>query len=345
MISLLIVNYRSAALAVDAISSARAATSQPLQVVVVDNSCDAREADALRPHADVLLVSGRNRGYAGAINDGRRVCSAGNIVIANPDVTFMAGALDALVAPIDRRTAVAGPALFWDDAGEWFLPPADLHTGAEGFTAAIASRSSWLGDIRDRNRIRHRMAFWMLDDLTAVRSISGAVMAVSAEAFDAVGGFDERFFLYFEETDFLRRLSQQRRRIVYVPGARCRHLFNQSASQSSEAPALYASSERRYLEKWNGPFIASALERIRRPARVRPAEDLSGPLELADLDVVIEASPLPSFETAAGCFPRQMRVSIPPDVSRAYRSDELYLRVVKRDTAGVLATYRRRTHD
>ena len=57
MLSLLVVNYRSAALAIDAIRSARAATTDELQVVVVDNSCDAAEADALRPHADVLLVS------------------------------------------------------------------------------------------------------------------------------------------------------------------------------------------------------------------------------------------------------------------------------------------------
>jgi len=345
MISLLIVNYRSAALAAGAISSARAASVEPLQVVVVDNSCDAREADALRVHADVLIVSGRNRGYAGAINDGRRVCTAGTIVISNPDVTFKAGSIDALVAPIDDRTAVTGPALFWDDACEWFLPPADLHTGPEVFAAAVASRSSRLSRIRDRNRILRRIAFWTLQQLTPVNSISGAVMAVSAEAFDAVGGFDERFFLYFEETDFLRRLSEQRRRIVYVPSAKCRHLYNQSASQSSEAPALYASSEQRYLEKWNGPFVARTLSRIRRPPRMPPAEDLSGPLDRSDLDVVIEASPLSSFETAAGCFPRQMRVEIPPEVWRTYRGDSLYLRVVKRDTAEVLATYRRRTDD
>ena len=170
-------------------------------------------------------------------------------------------------------------------------------------------------------------------------------MAVNAAAFDAAGGFDERFFLYFEETDFLRRVSQQRRRIVYVPSAKCRHLYNQSASQSSEAPALYASSEQRYLEKWNGPFVARPLDLIRRPPRVSPAEDLSGPLQLPDLDVVIEASPLSSFETAAGFFPKQMRVEISPEVVHAYRGDALYLRVVKRDTAEVLATYRRRTHD
>ena len=58
MISLLIVNYRSAPLAIEAIRTARSSTSQRLHVVVVDNSCDPREAEGLRPHADVLSVDG-----------------------------------------------------------------------------------------------------------------------------------------------------------------------------------------------------------------------------------------------------------------------------------------------
>src|SRR6185369_4933442 len=93
MISLLVVNYRSAPLAIEAIRSARAAVSQPLQVVVVDNS---DEADALRPHADVVVASPANRGYAGGINDGRAHCRGEIIVAANPDVIFGAGSIDAL---------------------------------------------------------------------------------------------------------------------------------------------------------------------------------------------------------------------------------------------------------
>ena len=60
MISLLVVNYRSAALAAEAIRSARAATAAGLHVVVVDNSCDDAEAERLRPHADVLLTPAHN---------------------------------------------------------------------------------------------------------------------------------------------------------------------------------------------------------------------------------------------------------------------------------------------
>lgn len=336
MISLLVVNFRSAALAAEAVRTARAATSQPLQVVIVDNSCDEAEAERLRGVADALLVSKTNRGYAGGINDGRRRCEGDTIVVANPDVTFASGAIDALHNALSSA-AVAGPALFWDEAHQWMLPPGDLLTGAEKLDEVLASRSPvWL-EQRDRRRFRRRVAFWSLTETTPVRMLSGAVMAIRARDFDEAGGFDERFALYFEETDFLRRIASLRKRIVYVPRARCRHLYNQSASQvADEAAARYAESELRYLEKWLGPFAARALKRLERPMPARDAEPHGARFELDRDDVVVEASPLPSFATAAGHFPKTRIVDAP---ARLWRGP-LYVRIVVRETGRVLGTYK-----
>lgn len=335
MLSLLVVDYRSSALAAEAIRTARAATSQPLQVVVVDNSCDAAEAEALRGHADVLIVSPTNRGYAGAINDGRRACDGETIIVTNPDVTFAPGSLDALV---NVDAAVAGPALYWDAAHEWLLPPSELHTGSEVLTRALASRSPVLRARWDASRIRSRIAFWSLTSPMRVASLSGAVMAIRARAFDAAGGFDERFPLYFEENDFLRRV---RGSIVYVPDAKVRHFYNQSAAQHREHAAWsYAESERRYLAKWNGPFVASLLKRIERPLPSLAAVPTTGVIELDRDDVVIEASPTPDFATAAGHLPRTRTISLPPDVLAAYAGDAIWLRVIERATGHVLTVNR-----
>jgi N-acetylglucosaminyl-diphospho-decaprenol L-rhamnosyltransferase len=334
MLSLLVVNYRSASLAAEAIRTARAATTQPLQVVVVDNSCDEREAEALRPHADVLLVSATNRGYAGAINDGRRACDGETIIVTNPDVTFAAGAIDALV---NADASVAGPALFWDAAHEWILPPSELHTGGEKLAQVLASRSRAFRAEWDQSRIRRRIAFWSLTQTTPMRALSGAVMAIRARAFDDAGGFDERFPLYFEENDFLRRVHG---RVLYVPAAKCRHIYNQSASRdASHAAWSFADSERRYLAKWNGPFVASVLKRIERPLPDIDAGPLVASLALDHDDVLIEASPLASFATAAGHFPRSRRVALPADVLESFTGEAIYLRVIERSSARVLATY------
>lgn len=328
MISLLIVNYRSAALAAEAVRSARAATSSPLQVVIVDNSNEAAE---LRAFADTVLVSGTNRGYAGGINLGRPACEGETIVVANPDVTFAPGCIDHLASALRGNVAVAGPALFWDDAHEWFLPPGDRYTTLEKLDQVLASRSPrWL-EQRDRRRFLNRVAFWSLRDTTDVPMLSGAVMAIRAADLDAVNGFDERFPLYFEENDFLRRLAAVRKRIVYVPHAKARHMYNQSAGQvAAEAAARYAESELKYLEKWSGPFMARLLKKL---------EKAPSPIAVADRDaegdVITEASPSPLFETAAGYFGR---TTIPDELRPTLKSD-FYLRHLTK-SGEILATYK-----
>jgi GT2 family glycosyltransferase len=339
MISLLIVNYRSAALTAQAIRSARATTKSELQIVVVDNTCDPQEAEQLRGVAGVLRIAETNRGYSGGINIGRKECVGDVLVVSNPDVTFGDGALDRLADELKGNVAVAGPALFWDDAHQWMLPPGDLGTAREKLDTILASRSrEWFAQ-RDRRRFLQRVKFWAQTETTETRMLSGAVMAIRAKDFDAIGGFDERFPLYFEEADFLRRIAEYRRRIVYVPSARCRHLFNQSAGQVADsAAARYGQSELRYLEKWNGPWAARTLKRFERPlpAYVPPARNRQPP---SAGEFVIEASPLASFTTAAGRFTNDPRdLALPPDVLASIRGSVFHLRSVVRATGEVLAT-------
>jgi GT2 family glycosyltransferase len=324
-ISLLVINYRSASLASDAIRTARAASSRTLQAVAVDNSGQAGEAEALRDVADQVIAAPRNLGYAGGINAGRRACDGDVIVVSNPDVRFGERAIDRL---IEVDAVVAGPALFWDGAYQWMLPPAELQTRAEVIDRVIASRSRAWSRRRDRRRFFARVAFWSLDRPARVRALSGSIMAIRASAFDAAGGFDERFALYFEENDFLRRVRGD---VVYVPAARCQHLYNQSAGVSGEAASLYAQSERMYLQTWGGAF-AKRFERS--PATPSPPREGSP----SGAGVVIEASPLASFETAAGHFGNDVS-DIPDDIWNAYRGDVLHLRAVDRRTGRVLRSW------
>jgi GT2 family glycosyltransferase len=340
MISLLVVNYRSAALAAEAVRTARAATSQPLQVVIVDNSEDHEEQTRLSTFADVVIASETNRGYAGGINLGRPACTGEAIVITNPDVTFAPGCIDHLAAELRGGVAAAGPALFWDDGHQWMLPPGDRHTTAEKLDQVLSTRSPSWHRQRDRRRFLERVAFWSLTETADVPMLSGAIIAVRTADFDAVGGFDERFPLYFEETDFLRRIAAVRKRIVYVPAAKARHMYNQSAGQvQSEAAARYAHSEIRYLEKWSGPFMARLLKRGERTLLSASEQTGVSALQVAALredDVVTEASPSPAFETAAGHFGA---AEIPAEVRHTLKTD-FYVRTVARQTGRILGTYK-----
>jgi len=343
MISLIVVNFRSAALAVEAIGSARAATTARLQIVVVDNSVDRREADQLRAHCDVLLTPDKNLGYAGGINAGRAHALGEFVVVSNPDVVFGPSAIDELARAFDDdRVAIAGPALYWDDAFTWMLPPSDRPGISQKLDEVLASRSSSWARSRDRRRVAARMRFWSLHELTDVPSISGAVMGIRVSAFDEAGGFDERFPLYFEETDFLRRVAAAGKRIVYVPTARCRHMYNQSAgSDSGNASRAYAESEMLYLSKWYGGATARVLKRMERSRRAPVPPPLDGPIAVNVTDALVEASPLRSFDTAAGHFTTSKMVALPEEVWNSYLSPILYVRVIDRRTRDVMATYAR----
>ncbi|HUP44997.1 MAG TPA: glycosyltransferase [Thermoanaerobaculia bacterium] len=340
MISLVVVNYRSAGMAVEAIRTARAASRETLEVVVVDNSCDEAEAERLRPVADTLLVSATNRGYAGAINDARPYCAGEIVVITNPDVVFFPGAIDHLAASLEKPgRAVAGPALYWDVEQEWILPPADGRTLARKFDEILASRAAFWRARRDRRRIRERLAFWSLTETTTVRAISGAVMAIRRDVLDATSGFDERFPLYFEESDFLRRLERRRLQTVYVPEARCRHIYNQSAGAERErAAALYEASERAYWAKWYGKHAAAVVTALQRAPSPRPVQPCQETWALPRAGLLIEASPLPDFPTAAGHFAKSTTVRVPSEVWERYRDAALYLRAVDPGTATTVAT-------
>lgn len=329
--ALIIVNYRTAALAIDAIRSARAAISSPLFVVVVDNSVDPSESALLHPHCDRLLVSERNLGYGAAINRARKECDALSLIAANPDVVFGERSIDRL---LQVDAAVAGPALYWDENYEWGLPPSDLHTLPGLADRMLATRSGAWARRRDRRRIRARMQFQRLQETTCVSALSGAVLAMRADAFDRAGGFDERFRLYFEENDLLRRIGGE---IAYVPAARCRHIYNQSAAQSDDAARLYAASEAAYLAKWGGARMSRAVKKLERPhARIDVPTVAADAID-APPGAWIEASPLPDFETAAGRFAERSPVAIPESVWRAYRSGTLYMRAVDPHTGRVLA--------
>ena len=343
--SLLVVNYRSARLTADAIASARETSLKPLEVVVVDNSCDPGEAAQLRSlPIDELVIASSNTGYSGGINMGVKHCSGDLVILSNPDILFRPGAIDRLCASVEGGAAMAGPKFVWDEAGNWILPPASAPTLAGKIREIASVYSSTVVRRRDRALITQRVRFWSLDQPSAVSFLSGAVMCIRTADVLRFGGFDESFQLYFEEIDFMNRIRRSGRRLEYVPAAICRHLYNQSAGISAESAQKYQASELRYLEKWSGATAVRVLAHTGKQRAERSAIAEMDPTEAIELrepldNLVVEASPLATFESAAGLFPRETRIFIPEEILATFRQAELYVRVVRRDNCETLHSW------
>lgn len=343
---LVIINYRSAALTAQAIASARRASNTPLEVVLIDNSCDPGELSALGDAgADLLIAAPSNLGYAGGINLALSRSSGNEIVISNPDIEFFGSSIDQLFLNLDHRFELAGPKFVWDREGKWILPPAHVAGRGSLVDEVLSSRSRRWGRVSDRRRLRARVAFWTAEQPTAVRAISGAVMAFRRSLLEKIGGFDERFRLYFEEIDFQRRMDAQRAGIVYVPGAVCRHLYNQSAASTRAAAEFFEESESAYHQKWGSGLIHKATMPSRksgcRDEIFNDRDATSGiPLPGEASKFLAEASPLADFRSAAGSFPSPPAVLFPRDVWDSYKGSELFLRIVNLESLEPVAHYR-----
>ena len=338
--TLLIINYRSAALTRNAVRSARQSTARELAVIIVDNSLDRVEEEQLAEIDDAeVRVSSQNLGYAAAINSVMNEKIAGVVVVSNPDVEFDDGAIDLLCDAVESGAAAAGPRFYWDSGRNWLLPPPETMSFPQQLVTNLAGPSLFHRFV-DRVRLRKRLRFWQLRRPTPVAALSGAVLALDPTVYRALGGMDPAFTLYFEEVDFARRALKAGFELVHVPAASCRHIYDQSAAKEPMAAEWFEGSRRIFNEKWYGKLGAKALNLKLASSRTEslPFDVFSeGPVAGR---VVIELSAEPTFRMSAGSFPADGRIEVPWESLESSQFEEIWFRAVELDELKVLWTTR-----
>ena len=222
------------------------------EAVVVDNASTDGSASIVptfSPRAS-LISNPANVGFGRAVNQAVSASDAPLVLLVNPDCQLRPGALAALRAVIESEPscAVVGPKILDPDGrvqGSARGDP-DMLTGLFGRTAGLRARLP-LTSVARRNVV--------VDDAIAsgaesvvVDWVSGACMLIRRAALDAVRGFDERYFLYWEDADVCRRLRQHGHQIRYVPGAMAVHTVGRSSrsARRSSIRAFHSSAYRYY---------------------------------------------------------------------------------------------------
>ena len=239
------------------------------EIVVVDNGASGSALDFVEGLPSCTLIrSDRNRGYAGGINLGLESVSAERYLVLNPDVTVDVSCVRELMSALGKDKAdVVGPRCFWDDEYRLMMPPSDLRSKTSELLAVMAGYSRRCERLWRSRWRRHARRHWIARDLLMSESLTGAMLAFSAEALARVGVFDEGYALYFEETDWLRRAVKEGLRCCYVPSARAVHFYAQSTQKEPQAMRWFEESARRFRRRHYGVLFTWLLERLSRDVR------------------------------------------------------------------------------
>jgi N-acetylglucosaminyl-diphospho-decaprenol L-rhamnosyltransferase len=230
------------------------------ELVVVDNHSDEAQVvgERVRAAGGAFVALDRNLGYGGGVR--AAVDTAEHdpdlILVANPDVVFAPGAIDALAAAAAQvpDAGSLGPKIL--DADGTVYPSArrlpSLRTGvAHALFGRIWPSNPWTVRYRAENETEtRRSAGWL----------SGACVLIRATAYRDVNGFDDGYFMYFEDVDLGDRLGRAGWRNLYVPEAVVTHSGAHSTSrvrrsmEKAHHDSAYRYLSRRYAAWYFAPL-------------------------------------------------------------------------------------------
>jgi GT2 family glycosyltransferase len=212
-VAIQVVNYRTRRYlerCVETVVSDLHGSSLHYEINLLDNASGEDLADlAERTPNCRAFTAETNLGFGGGHNLLAGKSAAPYLLILNPDAELVEPkSVERLLALLrgDRRVKAAGPKLVLPDGAPQPYDHGRLH-GARAQVALKGGHSYWR-----RTDVRQEVAW-----------VSGAAMVVERDAFAAVGGFDERLFLYKEDEDLCLRLREAGATVVYEPAVRMQH--------------------------------------------------------------------------------------------------------------------------
>ncbi len=259
VLSIIIISYNTRDMTLACLASVYAETTQPFEVIVVDNASSDGSAAAIArdfPQAR-LIAETTNHGFAPAHDIALPHCQGDWLLLLNPDTVVLDGALDKLMDFARRRP----------DAGIWGGRTVFADGSLNPFSCSrrmslwtIFCRTVGLTGLFPKSRIFNAEEYgsWPRDTEAEVDIVTGCLFLLRRETWDALGGFDPAFTMYGEEADLCRRAQKMGARPAITPEATIIHY----GGASEKVPAdriirvLRAKAE---LIKRHFPFLIKGL--------------------------------------------------------------------------------------
>lgn len=227
-LSIIIVNFNTAALCRAALDAVRRTTRQvDWEAVVVDNSTDPAQLYADSDPRVRVLGGVENHGFGHACNLGLRQAQGRYVLFLNSDTQVGEGALDRSVAYLQAHPQVGALGI------RTLLPDGSFDHGCKrGFPTPANALWYFLGMDRRHPHSRrfggYRLTYLPQEETNLVDAVSGAFLLAPLPLLRELGGFDETFFMYGEDLDLCYRIKALGYQVVYYAGAQMVHYKGQS---------------------------------------------------------------------------------------------------------------------
>ncbi|MGQ9630516.1 MAG: glycosyltransferase family 2 protein [bacterium] len=274
------------------------------EIIVVDNASSDGSADMVRSEfPEVRLIeNSENLFFAKANNQGASIARGKYLLLLNSDTEILPGAVEEMFGFLEKNSQVGGV------APKLLYPDGRLQRFVRSFPSFIALLMQYAGlDARyPRHPVagRYLMGYWDFDDTREVDQPAASCLMVRRDLYDSLGGFDERFPMFFNDVDLCYRMKRAGWKIYYLHTAEVIHHYSQSVRKEySKNAAWLVEGEWDYFRKHRGTLYAWLVRRLfLRIDEFLPLGELVREVGEVERILVIRSAPRFLLEGAVGCL-------------------------------------------
>lgn len=259
MISIIIINFRQKAFLEKCIDSIYLNfKSYPFEVIVVNNSPEEKLFFNNIKYPDLKVIENTNKGYSHANNFGAGISKGEYLLFLNADTEIKSDFLMELINNFkDMNFGAAGLKLFNPD---------------NTFQLSFWKENNFLNEIenkKEEEKFREKDTEYiknkerLYSDIKEVDWVSGAAIFIRKDIFNKTGGFDEEYFLFYEDADICKRLKDRGLKVYFYPGSNIIHYKGENVNPAFQTDTYYFSkkSQLLYYKKHNN-FVNKIMLRL-----------------------------------------------------------------------------------
>jgi GT2 family glycosyltransferase len=245
-ISIIIPNYRSKHFLKNNLASiyGKIGSQAKIEVIIINNDEKEDLEDIKKEFQEIIVVNHKkNVGFGAAVNIGAGVSSGEYLFLLNPDCEIISDSIKKIIDEFRKNAdaGIVGSQLVGPDdkVQKWSagkeINILNLIKNNIGFSNSLKIR-------KDENKTRE------------VHWVAGTAMFIAKELFAKAGGFDENFFMYFEDADLCKRVRKMKKKVYLFPHFKVKHFSGGSYENKKAQKANYFNSQEYYFKKHNGKF-------------------------------------------------------------------------------------------